>query len=120
VGGGTQSTAGLVDAVLKESGTAIDWGYDDTLQGKGSGGADAIVITAPELVKQPSAKIDTNEFANLSPNLAANVLMYMDMAAPREIPTPIAGGAIDVVSELRASTGWGIRPEAITIVSMFP
>ena len=44
--------------------------------------------------------------------------MYMDMAAPREIPTPLAGGAIDVVFEQRATSGWGIRPEAITVISM--
>jgi len=39
------------------------------------------------------------------------------MPAPREIPTPLAGGAIDVLSEWRISSGWGVRPEAITILS---
>ena len=61
---------------------------------------------------------NTNEFAMLSPSIEGCALQYLDMAAPREIPTPIAGGAIDVVSELRATSGWGLRPEAITIASM--
>jgi hypothetical protein len=43
--------------------------------------------------------------------------MFTDMAAPREIPTPIAG-AIDVLSEMRSTAGWAVRPEAITILSM--
>jgi hypothetical protein len=40
------------------------------------------------------------------------------MAAPREIPTPLAGGAIDVLSEWRVTSGWGVRPECVTILSM--
>jgi hypothetical protein len=44
--------------------------------------------------------------------------MFTDMAAPREIPVPLAGGAIDVLSEWRMTTGWGIRPEAIRLISM--
>jgi hypothetical protein len=44
--------------------------------------------------------------------------MLQDMAAPKEIPVPLAGGAIDIVSELRTTSGWGVRPEAITICTM--
>jgi hypothetical protein len=40
------------------------------------------------------------------------------MAAPREIRTPLPGGAIDIVSEMRATPGWGIRPEAITLLTI--
>ena len=51
-------------------------------------------------------------------DIEACTLQLADMAAPREIPTPLAGGAIDVLSELRITSGWAPRPEAVTIVSM--
>jgi len=44
--------------------------------------------------------------------------MYTDVAAPIEIPTPLAGGAIDVLSEMTSTSGWAPRPEGVTIVSM--
>ena len=31
---------------------------------------------------------------------------------------PIPGGAIDIVSEMRITSGWCLRPEGLTIVSM--
>lgn len=117
-GAGSESTAGVVKAMLMANGDKIKWTYDDTLKGKGSGGTDAVIITMPEVQKPEGGEINTNEFARLSPGIDACTLMYCDMAAPREIPTPLPGGAIDVLSELRATSGWGIRPEAITIISM--
>ena len=117
-GGGTLPTAGVVKDILDLNGDEIDWVYDDTLIGKGAGGTDAVIINIPEIKKPGVHRIDTNEFAKLSPGLEACSLMLCDMAAPREIPTPLAGGAIDVVSELRSTSGWGVRPEALTIVSM--
>lgn len=116
-GAGVASIAGMVDGVAGVMGDEITWGVDDTLIGKGAGGTDAIVIVMPEVKKPEGGTINTNEFAKLSPGMAATTLMLMDKAAPTEIPTPIAGGAIDVLSELRATSGWGIRPEAITILS---
>ena len=119
VGAGTATVAGMVDAILAGAGVQTDWVYDDTLIGKGAGGTDAVIITIPEIeTPMVNSTINTNEFAKLSPNLAANALMWCDMAAPREIPTPIPGGAVDVLSELRSTSGWGVRPEAITILSM--
>ena len=121
VGGGSTNTAGLVKEVVEMSGNTIDFAYDDTLIGKGQGGTDAVIISVPELIQQRGAGvIATNEFSDLSPNLAANTLMYMDKAAPTEIPTPIAGGAIDIVFELRATCGWAPRPESTTILSIAP
>lgn len=118
-GGGTDSVAGNINNILKGAGVQVDWVYDDTLIGAGAGGTDAVIITVPE-VEVPSVNntINTNEFAKLTPSLNANALMYTDMAAPREIPTPLAGGAIDVLAEMRATSGWAIRPEAVTILSM--
>ena len=117
-GAGTTSTAGLVKFVGMDNDDEITWVYDDTLEGKGAGNTDLVIITMPEVVKPNGGKINTNEIAMLAPGLDACTMMYCDMAAPREIPTPIAGGAIDVLSEWRITSGWGIRPEAVLLISM--
>ena len=117
-GAGTATTAGLLKDVLEMNEDEITWVYDDTLIGKGAGGTDAVLITMPEVKKPNGGKINTNEFAGLAPGMDACTLMYCDMAAPREIPTPLPGGAIDVLSEWRITSGWGVRPETITVISM--
>lgn len=117
-GGGTLTTGGLIKDVAGRNQDEITWVYDDTLIGKGANGTDAIVITMPEVKKPAGQRINTNEFAKLAPGIEATTLMYCDMAAPREIPTPLPGGAIDVLSELRITSGWGVRPEAVLIISM--
>ncbi|APS35495.1 TPA: major capsid family protein [Serratia marcescens] len=118
-GGGTSTVKGTVANVADEADCGIDWVYDDTLIGAGANGTDAIIIAMPEVERpEVNAKINTNEFAKLSPSLEATSLMLCDMAAPREIPTPIAGGAIDVLSEMRSTSGWVLRPEALTVISM--
>lgn len=117
-GGGTLPTAGVVKAVGGLNQDEIVWAYDDTLIGKGAGGTDAVLLVMPEVKKPQGATFNTNEFAKLAPGIEANTLMYCDMAAPREIPTPMPGGAVDVLSEWRITSGWGIRGEAITIMSM--
>lgn len=117
-GAGSTTTAGMVKDVLAMNDDEITWVCDDTLIGKGAGGNDAVLIVMPEVTKPNGGKINTNEFARLVPGLEACTLMYCDMAAPREIPTPLPGGAIDVLSEWRITSGWGVRPECITIISM--
>jgi hypothetical protein len=117
-GGGTTSTAGVVKAMLEMNEDEIAWVYDDTLIGKGAGGNDAVIITMPEVKKPQGSKINTNVFAELAPGIEACTLQYCDMPAPREIPTPMPGGAIDVLSEWRITSGWGVRPEAVSILSM--
>ncbi len=117
-GAGSQSTAGVVKDVAAMNGDTIEWVYDDTLIGAGSGGADAVLIVMPEVDNPNQAAYSTNEFAKLTPSIAATTLMYTDMAAPMEITTPIPGGAVDVLSEMRITSGWGIRPEAINVISM--
>jgi hypothetical protein len=116
-GAGTSTTAGVVKETLMSNGDKVLWCYDDTLIGKGDNGTDAIIITMPKVEKPDGGAINTNEFAKLSPGLEACNLMLNDMIAPREIPTPLAGGAIDIVSELRSTSGWAVRPEATTIIS---
>ena len=119
VGAGTTSTAGTLKEILDMNDDEIMWVYDDTLINKGAGGTtDAVIIVMPEVEKPDGGKFNTNEFAKLAPGLEACTLQLIDMAAPREIPTPLPGGAIDVLSELRATSGWAVRPEAVTIISM--
>lgn len=118
IGAGSTTTAGVVKDVLDMNEDEILWCYDDTLIGKGAGSTDAVIITMPEVEKPDGGKINTNEFAKLEPGFDACTLQYNDMAAPREIPTPIPGGAIDVLSEWRISSGWAVRPEAVEVISM--
>ena len=101
------------------NGDQIMWVYDDTLIGQGSGGTDAVIISMPEVEKPKGAEpVNTNVFAELEPGLEVCSTMYTDLAAPKEIVSPMAGGATDVLSELRCTAGWAIRPESITIISM--
>jgi hypothetical protein len=117
-GAGSATTAGTVKDILDMNGDVISWVYDDTLIGKGANGTDAVLLVMPEVKKPNGGRINTNEFATLAPGMQACTMQLCDMAAPREIPTPLAGGAIDVLSEWRITPGWGVRPEAITILSM--
>src|SRR5208283_2403400 len=119
-GAGTESTAGMTKLVAEMNEDTIKWVADDTLIGKGTGGGqnDLIVFVMPE-VSIPDAlnEIDTAEFSRLTPGFRDCTAMYCDRAAPTEITTPIAGGAVDVVSENRFTSGWLLRPEACTLLS---
>lgn len=118
-GAGTDTTVGMIKGVAGLSGCTVEWAYDDTLQNYSAAGVDTILIVMPEIQKpRVQNQINTNEFANLTPGQKATTLMYTDMPAPREVPSPLAGGATDVLYEQRATPGWCIRPEALTIVSM--
>jgi hypothetical protein len=116
-GAGSQTTAGVVKDVAALNGDTVEWVYDDTLANLSGAGIDTILIVMPEVSKARGGMWNTNELATLSPGFAACTLMYADVAAPVEIPTSLAGGAIDVLSEMRASPGWGVRPEALTILT---
>lgn len=116
-GAGVSTTGNEIKQLFNESGVDVEFTVDDTLKGKGAGGTDAIVITLPEVKKPSSARLNTNRFADVSPGLSACNLQYCDMASPRDITSPLAGGATDVLSELRTTSGWGVRPEAITVLS---
>jgi len=117
-GAGTETSKGLIEDILKRNGYTLEWCYDDTLQGQGAGGTDAVILTVPEIKKPKIPNWNTNTFADLTPGMLATNVMYCDMVAPREIPTPLPGGAIDVLSELRITSGWGQRGEAVTVLSI--
>jgi hypothetical protein len=115
-GGGTATTLQVIKEVLAEFGYEFEVAYDDTLIGQGAAGADALVLSIPEINVPVIDGVNTNEFAKLSPNISANTLQYADMAAPVEVTTPIPEG-LDVVSSIRISSGWCIRGQGVTILS---
>lgn len=118
-GAGTTSSLGVVKEVLMQNGDTVIWVYDDTLIGKGQGGTDAVIICMPEVKKPMQGNAwNTNRFADLAPGLSATVMQLTDMAAPREITVPLPKGAVDTTYEQRITSGWPIRPEAVTIVSI--
>jgi hypothetical protein len=117
-GAGTDSTKGTVQAVTMANGDTIIWGYDDTLIGKGAGGTDMIILGMPEVHKPTEQGINTNVFAEVAPGIEACLLQLCDMAAPREIPTPLAFGTIHVGSEMRLTSGWPMRPETLSLISI--
>ena len=118
-GAGTTVTAGVVKETLMANGDKLIWAYDDTLIGRGSGGSDAVIISMTKVEKPAGdGMVNTNVFASLEPGNDVCATMYADMAAPREIVSPLAGGATDVLSEWRITSGWPVRPEGVTVISM--
>jgi hypothetical protein len=54
----------------------------------------------------------------MAPGANVCLTQYCDMAAPREIISPLAGGATDFLQEWRITSGWAPRFQAITLVNM--
>ncbi|OYV83435.1 MAG: DUF2184 domain-containing protein [Parcubacteria group bacterium 21-54-25] len=117
-GAGTATTAEVVNETAKANGDTVEWYYDDTLIGKGAGGTDLVIMTMPEIEQPDISGINTNVFADVNPNMKAVNVQYADMAAPIKIPTPTPDGAITEVQELRITSGWGIRPQGLYLLSM--
>jgi Uncharacterized protein conserved in bacteria (DUF2184) len=119
IGAGTTSTAGVLKDILMANADELIWAYDDTLIGAGAGGTDAVILVMPEVDKPAGdPPVNTNVFASLSPGNKVCTTQYCDMAAPREIVSPLAHGATDFLQEWRISSGWAVRPQALTIISM--
>lgn len=118
-GAGSASTAQTTESIIGWSGDSLEWAYDDTLIGKGSGGHDAVLLVIPE-VKLPyvGSEPNTNVFATLTPGLSATTLQLTDLTAPKEITSPLPDGALSTLSEMRATPGWAVRSQGITIISM--
>lgn len=117
-GAGTSTIGQEIQNVVSEMGDEIEWFYDDTLIGKGSGGADMVILTIPEVEVPTIEGINTNEFGSINPQMRGVNLMYTDMAAPMKIPTPTPDGGITEVQEIRCSSGWNVRPEGLSLLSM--
>jgi hypothetical protein len=119
-GAGSASTVETLKAILMANGDDLTWAYDDTLQGAGgSSDQDIVIIAMPEVdVPAGPATTNTNVFAGLTPNNPTCLTQYNDMAAPREIISPLAGGATDVLTEWRITPGWAPRPQALVLVNI--
>ena len=119
VGAGVDVAAGVIERIAGQVGDDnVSFAADDTLIGQGAGGTDLILLIAPELkVPAVNNRINTNIFAQLTPNMTATSLMLTDVSAPTEIPTPIADGGLTVLYTMRSTSGWGIRGEALTLLS---
>uniref|UniRef100_UPI001F314574 hypothetical protein n=1 Tax=Escherichia coli TaxID=562 RepID=UPI001F314574 len=79
---------------------------------------DLIIVTNPT-IEVPEARhtINTNIFSTLVPNQQAVNVMFCDMAAPTEIPSPMPDGGLTTLYTMRATPGWNFRPEGITLLS---
>lgn len=117
-GAGTQTTANVAQNQLAEAGDDLLWYFDDTLQGKGSGGSDAVILTIPEVEVPEIPGINTNVFGETQPAMKAVNLQYAAMAAPMKIPTPTPDGAITEVQENRITSGWNVRGAGLTILNI--
>jgi len=116
-GAGSATTGQIVTKIGEENMTEIVWAYDDTLIGKGSNGTDAMLLVIPEAVI-PKAPINTNVFAELTPQTSAMTLQYTASAAPIEMTGPIGAEAVDFLAMQRVTSGWAPRPQAVTILSI--
>jgi len=119
IGAGTASTAETLKKIMESNNDKLIWTYDDTLIGQGYQGADLVIIAMPTVANPMVDRQSTNIFANkMKPGSAVNTTMYADMAAPREIISPMAGGATDMVQEWRITSGWAPRGTALQLISM--
>jgi len=118
-GAGTGSTKEMLEHIGIAAGNdVIEFCYDDTLIGQGTGGTDLVILIMPEIDPHQQQPLDTNLFAKLTQGFNDNSLLYTDVVAPIEIPTPLPAGAIDILTEMRASPGWVVRPETLQLISM--
>lgn len=118
-GGGTATVGTMIKNIANEAdGDDVIFCADDTLIGKGAGNTDLIIVTNPELVI-PDARqdINTNIFATLTPNQQAVNVMFCDMAAPTEIPSPMPDGGLTTLYTMRSTPGWNFRAEGVTLLS---
>lgn len=118
-GGGTETVGTMITRIARDaSGDEIIFCQDDTLIGKGAGGTDLIIITNPVLeVPEARQSISTNIFSTLAPNQQAVNVMYCDVAAPTEIPSPMPDGGMTTLYTMRSTPGWNLRPEGVTLLS---
>ncbi len=118
-GAGTATVGTMVKTIASDAtGDDVIFCQDDTLIGKGAGGTDLIIVTNPELVvPEARQEINTNIFATLMPNQKAVNVMFCDVAAPTEIPSPMPDGGITTLYTMRATPGWNFRSEGVTLLS---
>ncbi|MXV44329.1 DUF2184 domain-containing protein [Saccharibacter sp. 17.LH.SD] len=120
VGSGSASIVQAVIDVMKAANVEVIFAADDELRGRGTNGTDVMLFTIPELPNMAAqGKIDTNVFADEfgQANLSCNGL-FADRSIPTEITGPVGAEATDVVTFMRSTSGWALRGEATTILSV--
>lgn len=105
-------------------GNEVEYLIDDTLAGKGDGGADVILIVIPEMVTQGAqgyaSEWNTNEFGTVAGGIKETLAAFSAFDMPRELTAPMgeASGIRQIVlKENRVTCGWVFRPEAVTVIS---
>lgn len=118
-GAGSDVIAGMIkDVASKVGGDEVIFAADDTLEGKGQGGTDLIIMSIPEIkVPDNNVEINTNIFATLTPNQQAMTTMLCDVAAPTEVVSPMPDGGTTTVYTIRTTPGWNLRSEGLTLLS---
>jgi hypothetical protein len=116
-GAGSNSVEGSLKSVLEWNGKDIEFYVDNTLEGKGDGGTDGIILAIPELVDQSDSAFNTNVFASLQPNITANIVQMCDTPEPVFKTVPLSLDNNEIMSEQKIIPAWGLRPEAITFIS---
>lgn len=118
-GAGTETSAGVIRNITEGNGSTVMFAPDDTLVGKGAGGTDLIIISAPVInVPSYNSSVNTNVFSSLTPNQTASNMMFCDVAAPTEVSTPVPDGALTTVYTMRSTPGWTLRAEGLTLLSV--
>lgn len=118
-GGGSETVSGVVADIAGRNRVAFDWLCDDTLEGKGAGGSDMVIMTVPE-IEPPTidGTLDIAPWNKQQPQINCVNAMYTAFAAPMKIPTPVPDGGITEVLETRSTSGWNLRPQGIYLVSI--
>ncbi|MXV43470.1 DUF2184 domain-containing protein [Saccharibacter sp. 17.LH.SD] len=119
-GAGSASILEAVRGVMNAANVDVTFAPDDELRGRGANGTDIMLFTIPELPNMAAqGAIDTNVFADEfgQANLNCNGL-FADRAIPAEITGPVGAEATDVVTFMRTTSGWALRGEATTILSV--
>lgn len=117
-GAGTNVVGGAMKEVLSMGDDEFELQADDTLMGAGQNGSDAVIVTMPEITAPEASNYNTNEFAKIAPGLDACNLQFVNSPAPIEVISPIESGRTDFLTWMRVTSGWPIRQEALTIISM--
>lgn len=119
-GAGSTTVSGMIQTIAERNRMSFEWFYDDTLIQKGAGGADLVLMTAPQIEPPTIEGLDIAPANEGKPSLNAINMMYTAFAAPIKIPTPIPDGGITVVLETRSTSGWNWRPQGLYLISILP
>lgn len=117
-GAGSGTVTGMIQDIAGRNRVSFNWFYDDTLIGRGSGGADMVVMTTPKIEPPKIEGLDIAPWNLEQPQRNEVNMMYTAFAAPMKIPTPVPDGGITEIQETRTTSGWNWRPQGLYLVSI--